>query len=146
MKYSQPLPYQLINSSKKLKQQIKDRAESGEAKSIPYQLLSLLDKEGKTLMELAAQLHCSKQEVSRLVQRAEKNDWVLLKPDPSDGRSKRVFYSDTGKHALKDGLRYYRDLEISWEQQLGKEKVTLLKALLLELDALLEPGSPQPQE
>lgn len=137
MKDTIPLPYQLINTAKRLKQQIKKLAEPEDQRAIPYQLLSTLDNKGRSIMELAAIMQCSKQEVSRQVQRADQLGWIELKPDPKDGRSKRVFFSPAGKDCLKQGRQHYRDLEQQWQDKLGKEKLTTLKELLAELDELI---------
>ena len=82
-------------------------------------------------------MKCSKQEVSRQVQRAEQLGWVLLKPNPDDGRSKRVCFSESGKDCLRQGLQQYAGLEERWEKRLGKEKVATLKQLLTEIEELI---------
>jgi len=136
MDNSRSLVFTLINTGKRLKQNIKSQTDLGP--NIPYELLAHIDTQGKTLKELSELMQCSKQEVSRQVKRAEENNWITLKPSPEDGRSKRVHFSTTGKHLVKEGFRHYSDIEKQWQKELGKEKIARLKDLLQEVNNLID--------
>lgn len=130
------LTFMLMHLSKQLKQRIKQDIQQ-DNNPIPFELLSHLDRHGKTLKELTQLMQCSKQEVSRQVKRAEEHGWITLQADEHDGRSKRVHYSTEGKKQLKQGLQYYQALENEWQEALGIKKLQQLKRLLTELDTLI---------
>lgn len=56
----------------------------------------------KTASDLAALLHLEKSSVSRLVQKLEKHDLILAKPDPDDMRSRVFSLTAKGQALLRD--------------------------------------------
>lgn len=131
----EPLVYTLLNTSKKIKRMIQKIDNSND--QVPYELLGFLDKNGKTLKQLTDLMNCSKQEVSRQVKRAEKNQWIELAIDENDKRSKKVIIATKGINAIKIGASLYNDIEEEWIKKIGKNKINQLSSILNEINKSL---------
>ncbi|MGH2836677.1 MAG: MarR family winged helix-turn-helix transcriptional regulator, partial [Solirubrobacteraceae bacterium] len=84
--------------------------------------------------ELAAQRGMSKQAANYLLGQLERLGYLERRPDPDDGRSKRIVLTDRGQRAART-IRYaVTDVERDWEAKLGKDRFAHLKALLVELN------------
>lgn len=84
--------------------------------------------------ELAAQRGISKQATNYLLGQLEALGYLERRPDPADGRSKRIALTDRGERAayvIRDAVR---DVERDWEALLGQDRFAHLKALLIELN------------
>ena len=70
-----------------------------------------LDLEGTRLTDLAQRMGITKQAVSQLIDDLESLEIVERQPDPTDGRAKRVIFTDTGRQAMLHGLGMLRRIE-----------------------------------
>jgi DNA-binding MarR family transcriptional regulator len=61
------------------------------------------------------------------------------RPDPEDGRAKRVCYTNLGRQGIFEGLAILREEERAMAQAIGAERFAQLHAALIALEALLEP-------
>lgn len=100
---------------------------------------------GSRLTDLAQALGISKQAVGQLVDELSEMGMLERRPDPDDGRAKRVCYTSLGRQGLFDGLAILREEEQAMEQALGAERFAQLHEALIALEAMLEPAtSPEP--
>jgi DNA-binding MarR family transcriptional regulator len=98
-----------------------------------------IDLEGGTrVTELASKLGVTKQAVGQLVDDLQAYGWVERRPDPDDGRAKRVHFTEHGKASMLDGLQHLRSVEKQLTRALGKPVLTSLHDALLKLHDLLE--------
>ena len=96
---------------------------------------------GSRLTDLAQALGISKQAVGQLVDELSEMGMLERRPDPDDGRAKRVCYTKLGRQGIFDGLAILREEERAMEQALGAERFAQLHAALIALEAMLEPDA-----
>lgn len=94
---------------------------------------------GSRLTELAQALGVSKQAVGQLVDELSEMGLLERRPDPDDGRAKRVCYTSLGRQGLFDGLAILREEEQAMEQAIGAERFAELHSALIALEATLDP-------
>lgn len=94
---------------------------------------------GSRLTDLAQALGVSKQAVGQLVDELSDMGMLERRPDPEDGRAKRVCYTSLGRQGLFDGLAILREEERAMERAIGAERFAQLHAALIALEAMLEP-------
>ena len=90
--------------------------------------------QGSRPTELATRLRISKQALNYLLGELERLDYVERRPDPDDLRSKRVALTPRGTaavHAIREAVG---EVESAWARQLGPERFSQLRGLLLELN------------
>jgi DNA-binding MarR family transcriptional regulator len=86
--------------------------------------------------ELAARLRMSKQALNYLLRELERLGYLERRPDPDDGRSKRVALTPRGASAIGVIREAVGEVETAWAQQLGSKRFSHLRGLLLELNQL----------
>lgn len=92
-----------------------------------------LDPEGTGITDLAERAGVTKQAMSQLVQNLEERGYVARRPDPEDGRCKRVLLTDAGRDVIRAARDGRRRLEETWSRHLGGEGLSSLQALLTRL-------------
>src|SRR5215211_1052333 len=92
--------------------------------------------QGARPSDLAARLGISKQALNYLLGELERLDYLERQPDPDDLRSKRVALTPRGASAIGVIREAVGEMETSWAQQLGPERFSQLRNLLLELNQL----------
>src|SRR3954451_21879318 len=90
--------------------------------------------QGARPSELAARLRISKQALNYLLGELERLGYLARRPDPADLRSKRVALTPRGTAAIGVIRDAVGEIESTWEQQLGPERFTQLRHLLLDLN------------
>ncbi len=90
--------------------------------------------QGARPSELAARLRISKQALNYLLDELERLDYLERRPDPNDLRSKRVALTPRGTSAIGVIREAVGEVETAWAEQLGPERFTQLRALLLDLN------------
>ena len=90
--------------------------------------------QGARPSELAARLRMSKQAVNYLLGELERLAYIERRPDPDDLRSKRVALTRRGESAVGVIRDAVGEVESAWAQQLGPERFSQLRNLLLELN------------
>ena len=86
--------------------------------------------------ELAARLRISKQALNYLLGELERLDYLVRRPDPEDMRSKRIALTRRGEAAVGVIREAVGEVETTWGRQLGSERFSELRGLLLELNEL----------
>ncbi len=89
--------------------------------------------EGTRPSELAKALGISKQAVGQLVGELEAMGIVERRPDPDDGRAKRVVFTERGLQSILEGLDHLRRIEAELTKAIGEDTMASLRAALLVL-------------
>ena len=105
-------------------------------------IMSLLDRNGTRVGELAERAQLTKQSLSELVVGLEALGLVERRPDPSDGRAKLVVPTEEGLRAMAIGFDVAQAVHRRWARVLGQDDMAELMRLLGRLVAEL--GEPPP--
>jgi DNA-binding MarR family transcriptional regulator len=87
--------------------------------------------------ELAARLGMSKQAVNYLLGELERLGYLERRADPDDLRAKRIALTRRGSSIVPAIREAVAELEREWAEQLGAERFTQLRSLLLDLNRLI---------
>lgn len=90
--------------------------------------------QGARPTDLATRLGISKQALNYLLRELERLDYLERRPDPDDLRSKRITLTTRGTAAIHVIREAVGEVETAWAQQLGRERFSQLRTLLLELN------------
>lgn len=96
-------------------------------------LLPLFEEDGLRLGELAGRARLSKQTMTELVRRLERDGLVERRPDPSDGRASLVFLTGRARGFEPVAAGVLAELDRLVRGRLDGERVGELKAALREL-------------
>lgn len=96
-------------------------------------LLPLFEEDGLRLGELAGRARLSKQTMTELVRRLERDGLVERRPDPSDGRASLVFLTGRAREFEPVAAGVLAELDRLVRGRLDGERVGELKAALREL-------------
>lgn len=101
-------------------------------------LFPFIALDGTRLTDLAAHLGVTKQAVGEWVDELEAMGVLERKPDPEDGRAKRVHFTSQGRAGLLDGLATLRAYETELAGRIGDERMKDLRDALAALLAEVE--------
>ena len=104
-----PLYFRLFNEIGIIEQLGRARFEARLPKGVTVPHFSVLNhlmrvEDGRTPLELARAFQVPKTTVSHWLLGLEKFGWVTLKPNPDDGRSKRVWTTEAGRAFREDAI------------------------------------------
>lgn len=99
----------------------------------PRLLRALWREEGQSLGELAEILSVQPATVTKMVQRLEKNGFVLRKTDSEDQRIIRLYLTDKGKNVRNDVEAVTKTVRAKAYRGLSSEELVILKRLLLQV-------------
>jgi DNA-binding MarR family transcriptional regulator len=99
-------------------------------------LLPLFEVDGLRMGELARRARLSKQTMTEMVRRLERDGLVERRADPSDGRASLIFLTARSRAFEPIAARILGELDRSVRQRLDDEQVDELKAALRELLSL----------
>lgn len=91
--------------------------------------------DGERPSDLAGRLRMSKQALNYLLGELERLGYLERRPDPEDGRSKRIALTLRGAEAIVVIREAVGEMEAAWANQLGRKRFAELRELLAELDA-----------
>lgn len=97
-----------------------------------------IDLEGTRPSELAEKLGISRQAVAQLVGDLETMGLVERRPDPEDGRARRVVFTEAGRRGMIDGLAHLRAVEAEVAAELDRDTMAKLRAAIPALEAVAE--------
>src|SRR3712207_2370855 len=80
------------------------------------------DPEGSRITDMARRARITKQGMGQLVTELEQMGYVKRRPDPVDGRAKRVALSAKGRAAVAAGLASLSDMEARWAELIGEKR------------------------
>ena len=90
--------------------------------------------QGARPTDQATRLGISKQALNYLLRELERLNYLERRPDPDDLRSKRITLTTRGTAAIHVIRATVAEVETAWAQQLGPERFSQLRTLLLELN------------
>lgn len=96
---------------------------------------------GSRLTDLAQALGVSKQAVGQLVDELVEFGMLERRPDPDDGRARRICYTARGRQGLFQGLSVLREEEQELERGMGKRRFEQLLEALIALEQVLDTPS-----
>lgn len=100
----------------------------------------------KSLKSLAFAFQVSKGAMTNTTQRLERRGFVEVRPDPHDGRGKRVFITEAGRKVREEAIAALGPelRELAVHPGLGAFEAILphLEAIRRALDAMRDPGQP----
>jgi DNA-binding MarR family transcriptional regulator len=99
-------------------------------------LVPLFEEDGLRLGELARRARLSKQTMTELVRRLERDGLVVRRADPSDGRASLVYLTSRTRALEPIAAEVLADLDLLVRRRLDGEGVDTLKAALVELLSL----------
>jgi DNA-binding MarR family transcriptional regulator len=88
--------------------------------------------------ELAARLGMSKQAVNYLLGQLERLGYLERRSDPEDARSKRIALTDRGAAIVPVIREAVAEIERDWTRTLGAARFARLRALLVDLNELID--------
>ena len=89
--------------------------------------------EGLRLTQLAALEGISKQAMAEAVHTMIAVGYVEQKPDPTDGRARRLCLTARGRKASELARELVGEVEQRWENQFGEKRIAMLRNLLGEI-------------
>ena len=95
-----------------------------------------LDPSGTRSSELAARAGMTRQSMGEMVAELVGSGYLDQRPDPNDGRAKVVLLTPRGLQHLKDARRIADEIQWSWENRLGKERMREVRVTLEELASM----------
>ena len=101
-------------------------------------LMPYIDLEGTRLTEIARRAGTSKQAVAQLVADLEQMGMVSRRPDPDDGRAKRVTFTRRGQNMMLRGIGVLDAIEQELRAEVGDPTMDELHDALRRVCAALE--------
>jgi DNA-binding MarR family transcriptional regulator len=99
-------------------------------------LVPLFEEDGLRMGELARRARLSKQTMTEMVRRLERDGLVVRRADPADARASRIFLTARSRTFEPVVERVLRDLDRLVRSRLDDKRVDALKAALRELLAV----------
>jgi DNA-binding MarR family transcriptional regulator len=96
-------------------------------------LIPLFEEDGLRMGALAERSYLSKQTMTELVRRLERDSLVERRPDPRDGRASLVFLTARGREFQPVAEAVLGELDRLTRSQLDDDRVEQLKAELRQL-------------
>ncbi|HET9653748.1 MAG TPA: MarR family transcriptional regulator, partial [Kineosporiaceae bacterium] len=93
----------------------------------------VIDPAGNRPGELARRAGVSPQAMAEFVRYLEGAGYLERTADPQDGRARMVVLTDRGRQASAAARQAFADLEATWVERIGAERLTELRATLAEL-------------
>ena len=102
-------------------------------------LLANLDTEGTSISALARRTGITRQAASQQVAALERTGYVERRSSDTDGRAVLVVQTARGRALLSDALEIVEDLEATYEEHLGSQRLIELKRSLASLLDRIDP-------
>ena len=138
-----PLGFMVFNEIGIIEQLARNRFESTMPHGMRLAHFTLLNHlmrmgDGRNPADIAGALQLARGAVTNTVQRLEARGFLRTKPDPVDGRGKRVFLTGAGRQAREDAVAAVAPLIARLEAELGRESFRALLPYLQRLRAWLD--------
>lgn len=114
------------------------KAGSAGLRPVHVAILRVLGAEGARVSEIARQLGISRQAVAQTAAALIHMDVVEFVPDPADGRAKLLRYTAHGWDSHRASLQAADELEASYLERVGRERVDQFLLELAELRKIAE--------
>lgn len=93
--------------------------------------------EGMRPSDLAARMRVTKQALNYLLGELERLGYLERRPDPDDGRARRIAITDRGKALIPVIRDAVAETEREWAAELGAKRFAQLRRLLLDLNEMV---------
>lgn len=103
-------------------------------------VLRHLDDEPLRASQIVGRCGVSKQAVSQQLTQLDAGGYIVLRPDPSDGRARLVELTDSGRRAREVVRECCVQIEQRWAAMLGADDEALRRALTTILENRRSPG------
>jgi len=108
-----------------------------------FMLIALYEEEGASLSVLADKTHLDRPTVTGMIDRLERDGWVVRRADPNDRRSFRVFLTPKAQEHREALLHIYCEVNGMLLERFGVDEWERFRTLL---DRLRDAADPQPAE
>lgn len=99
-------------------------------------LLPLFEEDGLRMGELAQRSRLSKQTMTEMIRRLERDGLIERRPDPNDGRASQIFLTARSRSFEPVAASVLQELDRRVRAELGSDAVDQLKAALRALGGL----------
>lgn len=93
--------------------------------------------EGMRPSDLAVRMRVTKQALNYLLGELERLGYLERRPDPDDGRARRIAITDRGKALVPVIREAVAEAEREWAAELGERRFGQLRTLLLDLNEVV---------
>jgi DNA-binding MarR family transcriptional regulator len=114
----------------------------GDIRPAHANVFALVPADGIQVVELARRSQVAKQSMAQVVEQLETLGYVERRPDPADGRAKRVFLTERGLSVRPVGAAAGRQVEADWARLTSRDDVEGLRARLQQLLVRLAADGP----
>jgi len=108
------------------------------------EVLPLVGPEGRRIHHIASVQGVSRQAISAVAKELEEAGYLRRQPDPRDRRGVVLHLTRRGEGLIADSLAAQEELEASFRELLGEERLAQLKDSARDLYRALYPGAEQP--
>jgi DNA-binding MarR family transcriptional regulator len=105
----------------------------GDIRPAHANVFALVPAEGIQVVELARRSQMAKQSMGQVIEQLEALGYVERRPDPDDGRAKRVFLTERGLSVRPVGAAAGRRVEADWAKLTSPRDVEALRGGLQQL-------------
>lgn len=89
--------------------------------------------DGRRPTELAGQMQVTKQSVNGLLRHLERRRYIELRPDPADGRARRIRLTARGKRLDATVRTQARETERKLQKGIGRERFNIFRETLIAI-------------
>jgi DNA-binding MarR family transcriptional regulator len=106
----------------------------GDVRSAHGAVFQTIRAEGSRITDMAEEAQVTRQAMGQLVDDLEALGYVTRIADESDGRAKLVMLTDDGWRAIDAARRSLADMEQSWAELYGAERVEGMRSILKSIN------------
>jgi DNA-binding MarR family transcriptional regulator len=110
-----------------------DAEDWGGLRQSHFRLLALVPPDGISVTDLATSLRMTKQAAGQFVTQLEGTGHLTTRPDPDDGRVRRVVRTPKGDRTSRAVTARIRRVERAWARRVGAERYAEFRAVLEEI-------------
>lgn len=96
-------------------------------------ILRHLGSEPIRASQVVQQCGVTKQAVSQQIIHLERNGYLVVEPDPLDGRARMLLLTEKGCQAQRLVAELFAEIERDWARRVGAENLAVLREVLTEL-------------
>lgn len=109
--------------------------------STGFVLLNIDVEEGTPATKIAPALGMESRSLTRMLKAMEEKEWVYREKDPVDGRSVRIFLSESGKEKRELSRRAVREFNKKIYSMINDEKIKIFFEVLAQLGDIVNDTS-----
>ncbi len=106
--------------------------------STGFVLLNIDTEEGTPATKIAPALGMEARSLTRMLKSLEEKGWIHRKPDPSDGRSIRIFLTPLGQEKRELSRRAVREFNFQVAERVNPKDMETFFSVLKEISNIIE--------